>query len=123
MAEIKVMIINKNLDKLSFKERFLNLNAIIGNWDTINQDTTKITAYKNQTLMNRPFTNAILLFQNINGKEAINNPAAGMGTPLKPKLCFVSKLNLASLYAPAQGMMKAGNNKMIFVSNPSCCWA
>ena len=65
--------------------------------DTINQDTAKITAYKNQTLMKRPFINAILLFQNISGKDAINNPAAGMGTPLKPKLCFISKLNLANL--------------------------
>ena len=84
ITAITVRMINKNLGQLSFSERFLNFNAIIGKRDTISHDTTKITAYKNQVFINKELMKPILLFQNMSGKDAINKPAAGMGTPLKP---------------------------------------
>ncbi len=45
------------------------------------------------------------LFHNVRSAEgdATTNPAAGIGTPLKPKDCELSILNLASRHAPAAG--------------------
>jgi hypothetical protein len=42
------------------------------------------------------------------GNDAKNNPPAGAGMPLKPKLCSVSILNRASRHAAAAGINKAG---------------
>ncbi len=39
----------------------------------------------------------------IKGKDAMTNPTAGVGTPLKETCCLSSKLNFASRQAAAAG--------------------
>ena len=59
----------------------------------------------------------------MSGKEAINSPAAGLGTPLKLCDWLVLMLNLASLQAAAAATIKAGNNRITETSSPLSCWA
>src|SRR5215216_3860153 len=54
----------------------------------------------------------------INGKEAINNPAAGEGTPRKLFDWLVLILNFANRHATAQVYMNAGTKEIKETSNP-----
>src|SRR4051812_49310234 len=108
MPAIIATAINANFGRSFLKLSPLNLRAIIGNVDTIKYAITAINAYQNQGFNNKLTANGRSEYQYIKGKEAINNPAAGMGTPLKPNDCSSSKLKRPSLYAPAHGIIKAG---------------
>ena len=83
------------LDKLFFNVKSLNFNAIMGRLLTINQDKKIIIAY-NTHLFNNTFTTmSVGECQYIKGKDAINIPTAGVGTPLNPYDCEESILNFA----------------------------
>ena len=85
MAATRAIITKIILGKLFFMVKSLNFKAIKGIVDTINQLTTTITTYNTHLLVSHSLTsNGLLPKCNINGKEAINKPAAGIGTPLNP---------------------------------------
>ena len=84
------------LGKLFFIVKSLNFKAIKGNVETINQLNKIITTYSTHLLVNHGLMSIKLLPKcKINGKDAMNKPAAGIGTPLNPKDWELSRLNLA----------------------------
>src|SRR5665213_2003473 len=95
---------------LFFKVKSGNFKDIILIFETISQLSKSTVPYRNHLLISRLLILPIVLKCRINGKEAINKPTAGTGTPLNEIACDSSKLNLPSLYAAAQARIKAGNS-------------
>ena len=76
--------------------------------DSISQLNRAMMAYMAHLLCNA-VPMPMGLYQLIKGKHAMNNPAAGMGIPLKKFCCDAcDTLYLASLTAPAATNMNAG---------------
>jgi len=73
------------LGKLFFIVKSLNFKAINGNVETISQLTKAIIRYNTHLLVSHSLISIKLLPKcKIKGKDAINKPAAGIGTPLNP---------------------------------------
>ena len=89
-------------------EELLNFIAISGRLLIIRYPTTRINPYNTHLFSNAISTNRLFVYHEINGNDAISNPAAGVGTPLNPYCCVSSILKRASRYAAAQGISKAG---------------
>src|SRR6185437_1627413 len=92
-----IAIINKIIfDKLFFKLKSENFKDIMRRLLTIRKLSTIIVEYKNHLLTSSALKLFIKLKCKISGKDAINNPAAGTGNPLKENCWSVSKLNFAN---------------------------
>ena len=70
--------------QLSFIVPDLNFIAINGRLLVISQATTTMMPYNTHLLTINAAIFGFVVYQEINGNEAINNPAAGVGTPLNP---------------------------------------
>ncbi len=109
--------------RLFFTDRSLNFRAIKGSLLTISQQTTAMSTYRNHLLSNISVIALFSACQYTSGSDAMSNPAAGIGTPLKPYCCVLSRLNLAKRYAPAAAINNDGTSHSIETSRPSSCFA
>jgi len=67
-----------------------------GSYLVISHATIRIMPYNTHLLAIAACTIGFVEYQTINGSEAINKPAAGVGTPLNPYSCESSMLKRAS---------------------------
>ena len=110
--------INKmNLGLLSLKLKLLNFMLRSGNVEIISHGIRMQTVYKTHLFVSNSWM-LKGLYKSSKGKEAINKPAAGVGTPSKWFLWLVSRLNRANLHAEAIGKRIAGSSQITEVSRP-----
>src|SRR5689334_21024 len=90
-----VIAASKYFFQLFLRLKSLNFRLIIGNEETIKNESTRINPYKNHLFSNRSISHFLFEYQYKSGNEPTIIPVAGTGRPLKEKDRLLSTLNLA----------------------------